>query len=230
MSNIAIITARGGSKRIPRKNIKDFLGKPIIAYSIEIAVQSGLFDEIMVSTDDKEIAEISVKYGAKVPFLRSHKNSDDTSTMTDALVEVLDEYKKTGQQFNLASCIYPCSPLMRMEDLQQSILNLQDDFIKSSFPIVAYSFPILRSLKINDEGFVEMNWKEYVDTRSQDLPKAYHLAGMFCSFNVDSFLDKKDLYYHSKPIVLDETDVQDIDNETDWKMAELKWKLRHATV
>ncbi len=229
MSSIAIITARGGSKRIPRKNIKDFLGKPIIAYSIEVALKSEMFDEVMVSTDDEEIASVAIKYGAKVPFMRSEKTSNDYATMIDALVEVLNEYKeKKNQIFDIASCIYPCSPLMRVDDLKQSIINLQDKTIESSFPIVAYSFPILRSLKINDEGFVEMNWPEHINTRSQDLPEAYHLAGMFCSFKVDAFFKSKDLYHHSKPIIMQQTDVQDIDNEVDWQMTELKYKMRHA--
>ena len=229
MKNIAIITARGGSKRIPRKNIKDFLGKPIIAYSIEAAIESKMFDEVMVSTDDEEIAAIAIRYGAKVPFMRSQKNANDFATMIDVLLEVLDEYKiKFNQEFDIASCIYPCSPLMRVSDLKQSILNLNDSNVESSFPIVPFSFPILRSLKINDKGCVEMNWIEYINTRSQDLPESYHLAGMFCSFKIPSFQKIKDLYYHSKPIILEQIDVQDIDNEVDWKMTELKWQLRYA--
>ena len=231
MGKIAIITARGGSKRIPRKNIKDFFGKPIIAYSIEAAIQSNLFDEVMVSTDDKEIAEIAIKYGAKVPFFRSEKNSNDFATMIDVLLEVLDDYKtKFNQVFDVVSCIYPCSPLLRVSDLKQSVLNLENASIESSFPIVAFSFPILRSLKINSENYVEMNWPEYISTRSQDLPEAYHLAGLFCSFKVASFLQTKDLYFHSKPIILEQIDVQDIDNDSDWKMAELKWKMRNEKI
>jgi pseudaminic acid cytidylyltransferase len=228
---IAIITARGGSKRIPRKNIRDFFGKPIIAYSIEAAIQSNLFDEVMVSTDDHEIAEIAIKYGAKVPFFRSEKNSNDFATMIDVLIEVLDDYKnKFDQEFEIASCIYPCSPLLQVSDLKQSILNLEDPRVESSFPIVAFTFPILRSLKINNENYVEMNWPEYISTRSQDLPEAYHLAGLFCSFKVASFFQTKDLYFHSKPIILEQIDVQDIDNESDWKMAELKWKMRNEKI
>lgn len=231
MRRIAIITARGGSKRIPRKNIRDFFGKPIIAYSIEAAIESKVFDEIMVSTDDEEIAEIAIQYGAKVPFMRSEKNSNDFATMIDVLLEVLDEYKhRFNQEFDVASCIYPCSPLIKISDLNQSIMNLEDPSVESSFPIVAFSFPILRSLKINDEGYVEMNWPEYISTRSQDLPEAYHLAGLFCSFKVESFFQTKDLYYHSKPIILEQIDVQDIDNESDWKIAELKWKMRNEKI
>src|SRR5690554_3055390 len=137
MGNLCIIPARGGSKRIPRKNIKDFLGKPIIAYSIETALQSGLFEEVMVSTDDEEIAEVAKKYGAKVPFLRSEENSDDYATTADVLLEVLGEYKTFGITFEYACCIYATAPLIRIERLKEGIKKLQINNFTSVFPVVS---------------------------------------------------------------------------------------------
>lgn len=226
MSNIAIIPARGGSKRIPRKNIRNFFGKPIIAYSIETALKSQLFDEVMVSTEDEEIALIAKKCGAKVPFLRSKQNADDVASTVDVLEEVLESYKsKESKNFEFACCIYPCAPLLRAEHLKQSFLILKEGTAECSFPVVQYSYPIWRSFNINEEGFVQMNWDKYTYTPSQNLPLAYHDAGMFYFFRVKQFLKNKNLFNNAKSIVLSEMEIQDIDNETDWKLAELKWKI-----
>lgn len=225
MNNIAIITARGGSKRIPRKNIKDFLGKPIIAYSIEASLKSGIFQEVMVSTDDAEIAEVAQKYGAKVPFMRSAKNSDDFATTADVLVEVLEEYQKRGQKFEYACCLYPTAPFVTAEKLQKAFNLLLEHKADSVVPVAAFSYPIWRSLKI-ENGKLQMNFPENLNKRSQDLPPAYHDVGQFYFFQVAKFLSTKRLFSDfSVPLHISELEMQDIDNETDWKLAELKYNL-----
>jgi pseudaminic acid cytidylyltransferase len=224
MANLAIIPARGGSKRIPRKNIKEFLGKPIIAYSIDIALKSGLFEEIIVSTDDKEIAEVALKYGAKVPFYRSKKNSDDFATTLDVIQEVRTEYANRKKVFENICCIYPTAPLIKLEDLNKGYLKLIDNIeIDVVYPITSFSYPILRSLIITDQGNVKMKWPEYANTRSQDLIPVYHDSGQWYWYTNKSLL--KNEYNVIKPIILNETCVQDIDNENDWVIAELKYKL-----
>jgi len=223
MARLAIIPARGGSKRIPRKNIKDFHGKPIIAYSIETAIKSGLFDEVMVSTDDVEIKNISLELGAKVPFLRSENTSNDTATTLEVIREVLESYKKEGKSFDEVCCIYPTAPLMKSSHLTAG-LDLLENEIASVFPVVPFSFPILRSLKLDEDNFVSMNWPEYSQTRSQDLPAAYHDAGQWYWLRPELISDS--LYSdNSKVIILSEMEVQDIDNESDWQMAEVKWEM-----
>ncbi|MFZ1585670.1 MAG: pseudaminic acid cytidylyltransferase [Saprospiraceae bacterium] len=223
MARLAIIPARGGSKRIPRKNIKNFHGKPIIAYSIEAAIKSGLFDEVMVSTDDEEIKIISLEYGAKVPFLRSENTSNDTATTLEVIREVLESYKKEDRTFDEVCCIYPTAPLMKSSHLTAG-LDLLENEIASVFPVVPFSFPILRSLKVDEDNFVSMNWPEYSHTRSQDLPAAYHDAGQWYWLRPELISDS--LYsVNSKVIILSEMEVQDIDNESDWKMAEVKWEM-----
>lgn len=223
MARLAIIPARGGSKRIPRKNIKNFHGKPIIAYSIEAALKSGLFDEVMVSTDDVEIKNISLELGAKVPFLRSENTSNDTATTLEVIREVLESYKKEDRTFDEVCCIYPTAPLMKSSHLTAG-LDLLENEIASVFPVVPFSFPILRSLKVDEDNFVSMNWPEYSQTRSQDLPAAYHDAGQWYWLRPE--LISNSLYSdNSKVIILSEMEVQDIDNESDWKMAEVKWEM-----
>lgn len=226
MSNVAIIPARGGSKRIPRKNIRDFLGKPIIAYSIETALESRLFEEVMVSTDNEEIAEVAKNYGAKVPFMRSKKNADDHATTVDVLVEVLYTFGEKNKRFENGCCIYPTAPLLKAKYLEKGYKKLLDEAFSTVFPVVEFSYPIERSLKLCEKGKVEMKWPEHLDSRSQDLPKAYHDAGQFYWFKVEELLKEKKLFgKNSGAIVLPNTSVQDIDTEEDWKLAELKAKL-----
>lgn len=228
MSNLAIIPARGGSKRIPRKNIKDFLGKPIIAYSIEVALKCGLFDEVMVSTDDEEIAEVSKKYGALVPFMRSRKNADDFATTVDVILEVLQKYQEYDRCFEYGCCIYPTAPLMRSTFLKKGYEKLIDEEFSTIFPVVEFSYPIQRSLKLTGEDKIEMFWPEHLDNRSQDLEKAFHDAGQFYWFNVTELQNQRKLFgNNSAAIVLSSSSVQDIDTEEDWFMAELKAKLNH---
>ena len=225
MSNLAIIPARGGSKRIPRKNIKDFLGKPIIAYSIEAALKSELFDEVMVSTDDDEIAEVALKYGARIPFFRSNKNSNDYSTTMDVIKEVISEYRsKFNTDFENGCCIYPTAPLLKIGHLKNGYNKLISNDYSTVFSAVEFSYPIWRGLCINEDSTAKMIWPQHLNDRTQDLQKVYHDAGQWYWFKTkelsDSFLSGK-----TAIIKLDETEAQDLDNFTDWKLAEFKYKI-----
>lgn len=225
MANIAIIPARGGSKRIPKKNKKDFLGKPIIAYSIEAAKQSNLFEEIMVSTDDEDIAKIAKEYGAKVPFLRSAKNADDFSVLADVIDEVITKYLEQGRLFKNICCILPTAPFITPTIINKGYVELIDNNFDCVFPVLPFSFPIQRSLKFTDNK-VEMVWEEYLSTRSQDIEPRYHDSGQFYWINTEVFSKKKKLFTsNSGGIIISELQAQDIDTETDWKLAELKYKL-----
>lgn len=222
---IAIITARGGSKRIPKKNIKEFCGKPIIAYSIRAALDSGIFDEVMVSTDSEEIAEIAREYGAKVPFMRSAKTSDDFATTADVLMEVLERYQEIGRTFDVMSCIYPTAPFVTPQKLQSAYDTLTKEQAVMAMPVVAFSYPPQRSYVLNG-NMLEMKWKENYNKRSQDLEKMYHDAGQFYMYQVEAFIRLKGQMTESiVPVIVDEMDVQDIDNESDWKLAELKYQM-----
>ncbi|MBE5854710.1 MAG: pseudaminic acid cytidylyltransferase [Lachnospiraceae bacterium] len=224
MKRLAIITARGGSKRIPRKNIKPFLGKPILAYSIEAALDSGLFDEVMVSTEDEEIAEIAKKYGAKVPFYRSEKTAGDFATTNDVLLEVLEEYKKLGQEFDEACCIYPTAPFVTSSKLKKAMEEFAVSDADTLIPVVAFSYPPKRSLVIR-EGRLVFQYPEFMDSRSQDLEAEYHDIGQFYLFRTEAFeRNKKLMIGNILPFVVDEMEVQDIDNESDWKIAEIKYQ------
>ena len=230
MKCLAIIPARGGSKRIPHKNIKLFLGRPIIAYSIEAALGTGLFEEVMVSTDDTEIAEIARQEGASVPFLRSTENANDYATLADVLVEVVNVYKERGNEFDLICCLLPTAPLISSEVVRSAYDQLVMSTFDSICPVVAFSYPILRSLSIDEKGNLNMNWPEYRFSRSQDLRPAYHDSGTFYWIKTSSLLkDKKLLGENGTAIVLDEFRVQDIDTDTDWALAEMKYKLLHMS-
>jgi pseudaminic acid cytidylyltransferase len=224
-SKIAIIPARGGSKRIPRKNIKDFLGKPIIAYSIQAAIESQLFDEVMVSTEDNEIAEISKKFGASVPFLRSKKTSDDFATTADVLLEVINEYKKLGKEFDYLCCIYPTAPFVTANKLKDSFAQVQKTNTHSLITVVKFSYPVQRSLKIKNERLI-FAWPENVLKRSQDLEPFYYDAGQFYWVKTSVFLSQKKLLTNnSVAFEISDLESQDIDNETDWMIAEIKYSL-----
>lgn len=226
MSAIAIITARGGSKRIPRKNIKIFNGKPIINYSIEAALKSGIFEEVMVSTDDEEIAEISRAAGACVPFFRSAETSTDTATTADVLLEVLDRYEEMGRSFEYGCCIYPTAPFVTARKMQEAMDELVKSGAESIVPMQEFSYPPQRGLFIDDKGLVKMLHPEYATTRSQDLQKQYHECGQFYIFRNDAFRIQKDTTMEkSIPYIIDPVESQDIDNESDWLLAELKYKF-----
>ncbi len=225
MANLCIIPARSGSKRIPRKNIKDFLGKPIIDYSILAALDSGLFDEVMVSTDDEEIAEIALNQGAKVPFLRSTETSNDYATTYQVLEEVLLEYEKIGSSFDYVCCIYSCAPFVNGEKLKLAFDTMIKGEFDSLFPTVGFGFPIQRALKLDNQK-ISFFYPEYALSRSQDLEKSYHDAGQFYWAKVSSLLEQKSLITNNTDsIVLSELELQDIDNEIDWNLTELEYKM-----
>ena len=225
MNNLCIIPARGGSKRIPKKNIKSFLGKPIIAYSIEAAIQSKLFTEIMVSTDCQETADIALRYGAKVPFLRSKENSNDFATTYDVIKEIIDEYKKEGGNFENICCIYACAPFVTANNLKHAYQELSNKQVDTIFPIIEYSFPIQRAVKIYNEK-IELFNIDHLNTRSQDLEKSYHDAGQFYWMKSENILNKgRIITDNCSGIIITELEGQDIDNEIDWELAELKFKL-----
>jgi N-acylneuraminate cytidylyltransferase len=226
MKNIAIITARGGSKRIPRKNIRPFLGKPIIAYSIKAALQSGLFQEVMVSTDDQEIAEIAREYGASVPFMRSEATANDYATTAAVLLEVLQQYRGQGKTFEYACCLYPTAPFVTPELLQKAFHKLQDEQLDSVFPVLPFSFPIQRALRLDAQQHISMFYPEHLTTRSQDLEKAYHDSGQFYFFKTQVLMELGKLITDKTgAILLKEWQAQDIDHEDDWKVAEFKFQM-----
>lgn len=224
MRNIAIITARGGSKRIPKKNIKAFCGKPIMAYSIEAALNSKLFDTVMVSTDSSEIAKIGRKYRAEVPFMRSEATSNDYADTMDVLNEVISEYKKRGFEFDAFCCIYPTAPFVTAEKLIKSYEILQADDVCNVISMVPFSFPPQRGM-IKEGKYIKPVYPEYINKRSQDLNKILHDCGQFYWCKTKAFLENPDfLTNHTIPFIVPETEVQDIDNFSDWELAEIKFK------
>ncbi|MDE5746697.1 MAG: pseudaminic acid cytidylyltransferase [Acetatifactor sp.] len=225
MRKIAIITARGGSKRIPRKNIREFCGKPILAYSIEAARESKLFDTVMVSTDDEEIAEIARRYGAEVPFYRSENTAGDFATTNDVLLEVLAEYEKRGEHYELGCCIYPTAPFVTAEKLRDAAERLENSGADTLIPVVAFSYPPQRAMIVK-EGRLVFEYPQYLDSRSQDLEPHYHDVGQFYLFYTEAFKRNKKLMTGDiLPYVVSELEVQDIDNLTDWEIAEMKYRF-----
>lgn len=218
MHNLCIIPARGGSKRIPRKNIKDFLGKPIIAYSIEVALKSGLFDEVMVSTDDEEIAEVARKYGAKVPFMRSAETANDFATLADVVDEVIGDYKKLNKNYEYVCCMLPTAPLITIENLRKGFDLLKDSGADSVKPIVRFSYPIQRALRLVN-GRTEMFYPEHKTSRSQDLEPAFHDAGQFYWMSFEKGLRGNE----KLAFEISSQNSQDIDNMTDWEITEIKY-------
>lgn len=228
MSIIAIITARGGSKRIPKKNIKDFYGKPMLAYAIEAAKNANIFDEIMVSTDSEEIADVARKYGASVPFMRSEKTANDFATTYDVLEEVLAEYKKIGKKFDEICCIYPCVPFLTSKSLIEAYNTMKNGNADALQPVCKFPSPIEWAMKI-ENGLLIPNDREAQKIRSQDLNPKYFDVGMFYYCKTDVLLKEKTLVPNKTfAYIIDETECQDIDTPDDWKMAEIKYKLLHA--
>lgn len=228
MNCIAIITARGGSKRIPRKNIRLFNGKPIIAYAIEAAKQSGLFEEVMVSTDDEEIGAIAKQYGAFVPFLRSAEAANDYATTASVLKEVLLKYQQQGRSFDIGCCIYPTAPFITSGKLKEAYHLLSEKKADVIFPVVKYNHPIWRSFSKDDEGKIQFNWPENALKRSQDLPDAYHDSGQFYLFSVVTFMQTGSLMTgNTFGLPVPDMEVHDIDSEDDWLVAEFKFNFLH---
>jgi pseudaminic acid cytidylyltransferase len=225
MPNLCIIPARGGSKRIPRKNIRAFLGTPIIAFSIKAAQDSGLFDEVMVSTDDAEIAQMAQFYGASVPFARSSQTANDHATTAAVLTEVLTAYDTTGHTFDRACCLYATAPLVTPDRLREALDKLESGGFDTVFPVVRYSFPVQRAVTFQNDRLAWLQ-PEHALTRSQDLPPVFHDAGQFYWFNVPRFLQSGQLLTDkSSGVEVPELEAQDIDSLTDWELAELKYRL-----
>jgi pseudaminic acid cytidylyltransferase len=225
MKDIAIIPARGGSKRIPRKNIRDFLGKPIIAYAIEATIESRLFSKVIVSTDDEEIAAVSKTLGASIPFLRSAKNADDHATLGDVLVEVLTSLGEEAT--DQLCCILPTAPLLRSERLKQARAALLESGARCVVPVTAFRYPIQRALRLAPDGALSLREPEHYRTRSQDLERHFHDAGQFYYLKREAILDGKPLLGEGAiAIELSDAEVQDIDDLEDWRLAELKYRLR----
>ena len=223
--NIAIIPARGGSKRIPRKNIKEFCGKPIIAWSIEAAKVSGLFEHIIVSTDDNEIAEIAKYWGAEVPFRRPIELSNDYAGTTEVVAHAIKWALDQGLNFEAVCCIYATAPFIQSVDLKQGLIALKSGEWAYAFTATDFAAPIFRSFKQTDAGGIEMFFPEYFLSRSQDLPKALHDAGQFYWGKPSAWLEKKRIFdCHSLPVIIPRWRVQDIDTLDDWNQAELMHK------
>lgn len=226
VNSIAIILARGGSKRIPRKNIVEFLGQPIIHYSIKAARESALFDEIMVSTDDDEIRDIAVQNGANVPFLRSAKNASDQATTVDALIEVIEEYDRRDIQFKYGCCIYSAAPLLKPQKLIEAKNLLIDKEYDAVFPVQAFSTPIQRALRLQDSKIDMLDFNQRM-IRTQDLETRYHDTGTFYWFNTEVLIKKQQLLTdNAGAIVLSALEAQDIDDPIDLELAKLKYKLQ----
>ena len=226
---LAVIPARGGSKRIPRKNIKNFSGKPMIAWSIDAAISSGLFDEIIVSTDDDEIAETALQCGAKVPFIRPKEIADDYTGTTPVIAHATQWAINQGYELEAVCCIYATAPFIQIDDLKYGWDILHSGNWDYSFTATEYAAPIFRSFKQRSEGGVEMFFPEEFDSRSQDLPIAFHDAGQFYWGRPSSWLEEKRIFSgRSIPIIIPRWRVQDIDNVNDWLRAELMQKLLHS--
>ncbi len=226
MMNIAIIPARGGSKRIPRKNIKQFHGKPMIACSIEAALARGCFDEVCVSTDDTDIANVALRYGATVPFIRPADLADDYATTLDVMTHALNWYKQNNNAITHVCCIYATAPFITPETLQNGLATLKSADLDYAFSATNYAFPIQRALKITSQNTVEMFQPEHLSTRSQDLEEAYHDAGQFYWGTVDAFINRKPFFSpRAKAVLLPRKYVQDIDTQEDWELAEALFKV-----
>lgn len=229
MASLALITARGGSRRIKDKNIRDFLGKPIVTYSIEAALKSGLFSEVMVSTDSERIKEIAEAAGASVPFMRSAKTAGDFATTAEVCGEVLATYRALGKTFDTFCCLYPTAPFVDAQILKEAADKLQDPKVNAVIPVVRFSFPPQRAFKVEESGFITYNEPSCAMMRSQDLTPLYHDAGQFYFLKTDAFLKERTMIPSgSLPLERPDSLVQDIDNEEDWKIAEVKYKVLHG--
>jgi len=219
---IAVIPARGGSKRIPRKNIKPFYGKPMITWSIDAAKKSQLFDHIIISTDDIEIKKIAEQAGAKVPFIRPDDLSDDHTGTTDVIAHAIRWCLKQDWEIEAACCIYATAPFIEANDIIEALQLLESGDWQYCFPVTDFAAPIFRSFKVNQQGGIDMFFPEHFSTRSQDLPEALHDAGQFYWGKIDAWLNNKKIFdTHSIPLLIPRWRVQDIDTESDWNRAQL---------
>ncbi len=226
MNKVAVIPARGGSKRIPRKNIQMFAGKPMIAHSIEVALRSRLFERVIVSTDDREIADVAIQYGAEVPFMRPDTLSDDHTGTIEVIAHAVDWLHKQSYFPSGVCCIYATAPCLQIEDLQAASDVFENGSWQYVFSATTFGFPIFRGFKQNVDASLEMFFPEYFQTRSQDLPEAMHDAGQFYLGKPEAWLNGLELFGKNSTIVeLPRWRVQDIDNLDDWTRAELIYNL-----
>ena len=223
MGCTAVIPARGGSKRIPRKNIRPFAGKPMIAHSIGVALESGLFDQVIVSTDSEEIAEVAREWGAEVPFMRPAELADDTIGTDAVFLHALEWTEREGISCETACLIYATAPFVQTAHLMGGIAALRDSGSSCAFSVASFPFPIFRALKIGSGGRLEMLWPEHRLTRSQDLPETYHDAGQFYWVDVAKYQETRALYVDAVPVYVPRRYVQDIDTLEDWECAEAMW-------
>lgn len=222
--SICIIPARGGSKRIPRKNIRSFLGKPIIGYSIEAALECSRFETVMVSTDDEEIASISKDLGADVPFYRSTESADDFAPLIEVVREVVNSYQQMQRSFDVICCLLPTAPFITSEIINEAFTSLKNKDVDSVFSIQQFGYPIQRSLQMDAHGNLSMVWPEFINSRSQDLDLRYHDAGMLYVGKTEAVLKEGTFFTHkSSGILLSDKRCQDIDTQEDWTLAELKY-------
>ena len=223
MKALAVIPARGGSKRLPGKNIRDFAGKPMLAWSVEAALESGLFDTVMVSTDSEEIAEVARAAGASVPFLRSARTADDHAIILDVMAEVVERYEADGHRFDRLCCILATAPLLRATTLKRGADLMDAEEFDTVFPVVAFGYPIQRALRRDPMGRTEMRQPEHYASRSQDLEPAFHDAAQFYWMTREVCVTKQPVFAgRAGSFVIDEMEAQDIDTATDWRLAELK--------
>ena len=223
---VCIIPARGGSKRIPRKNIKVFLGKPMIAYSIEAALKSGCFDRVIVSTDDQKIAEVSKKYGAEVPFIRPNELANDHAGTLPVIKHAIEWFEEHVSKLSEVCCLYATAPFVQASSIKQAYKQLQATQADYCFSVTSFAFPIQRAIKITQEQRVEMFYPEHFNTRSQDLEEAYHDAGQFYWGKAEAFKQLKPLFSeHASLFILPRYVVQDIDTQEDWVRAEIMYQV-----
>ncbi|MBO9469660.1 pseudaminic acid cytidylyltransferase [Endozoicomonas sp. G2_2] len=229
MKAVAIIPARGGSKRIPRKNIRDFCGRPIIAWSIQAALESGCFERVIVSTDDEEIAAVARRCGAETPFLRPAALADDYAGTVPVIAHAIEWLQIHGDAPEAVCCLYATAPLVQPEDIRRGRKALESESVDYTFSVTSYAFPIQRALRITDNGRAKMFYPEHVDTRSQDLEEAWHDAGQFYWGRSSSWVSAKPiLTTDAIPIRLPRERVQDIDTPEDWQRAQ--WLLKAMQV
>lgn len=224
---ICIIPARGGSKRIPKKNIKDFFGKPLIAYSIEVALASGVFDKVVVSTDDENIAKVAKEYGAEVPYMRPKELSDDFSGTAEVIEHMVEFLRQKGEEYDYLCTLYATAPLLQKEYLVEGFEKLKNSNAINAFSATTMPFPIQRTFKIDDDGRCEMFTPQHYYTRSQDLEEAYQDAGQFYWSRLDKKSDEIMFGNDSIPVILPRHLVQDIDTLEDWTRAELLYETLH---
>lgn len=223
---LAVIPARGGSKRIPRKNIKEFCGKPMIAWSIEAAQESGSFDRIIVSTDDEEIATVAERWGAEVPFTRPANLSDDYTGTIPVVAHAIQTLVEEGMRFSAVCCLYATAPFVQAEHLRRGHELLASSDVDYAFSVTSYAFPIQRALRLNSDGRVDMLHPEYFLTRSQDLEEAFHDAGQFYWGRPHAWLNQRPIFSSAAlPVLLPRYCVQDIDTPEDWRYAELMFQV-----